>query len=75
MYDVLFTVTATITNTGSVEGDEVGQLYIDLGGKNDPKVVLRNFDRITIQPGQSATFSADITRRDVSNWNTNTQNW
>lgn len=75
LYDVLFTVTATITNTGSVEGDEVGQLYIDLGGKNDPKVVLRNFDRITIQPGQSATFSADITRRDVSNWNTNTQNW
>ncbi|TKA29905.1 hypothetical protein B0A54_15031 [Friedmanniomyces endolithicus] len=75
LYDVLFTVTATVTNTGKVVGDEVAQLYLSLGGPNDPKVVLRNFDRITIQPGASATFSADITRRDLSNWDTASQNW
>ncbi|TKA81328.1 Beta-glucosidase 1 [Friedmanniomyces simplex] len=75
LYDVLFTVTATITNTGSVVGDEVAQLYLNLGGPNDPKVVLRNFDRLTIQPGATATFSADITRRDLSNWDTASQNW
>ncbi|KAK5125392.1 hypothetical protein LTR85_000501 [Meristemomyces frigidus] len=75
LYDVLFTVSATVTNTGGVEGDEVPQLYLNLGGPNDPKVVLRNFDRITIAAGASATFTADITRRDVSNWDTVAQDW
>lgn len=75
LYDVLFTITASITNTGKVAGDEVPQLYLSLGGPNDPKVVLRNFDRLTIQPGASATFSADVTRRDVSNWDTVAQDW
>ncbi|KAF2114535.1 beta-glucosidase [Lophiotrema nucula] len=75
LYDVLFSVTATITNNGTVPGDEVPQLYISLGGADDPKVALRNFERLSIQAGQSATFTADITRRDVSNWDTVSQNW
>jgi len=75
LYDVLFHVTATITNDGKIPGEEVVQLYISHGGPDDPKVVLRNFDRLSIQAGQSATFSADITRRDLSNWDTETQNW
>jgi len=75
LYEVLYTVNCTITNTGKVAGDEVPQLYVSLGGPNDPKVALRNFDRITIQPNCSATFSATITRRDVSNWDPVAQNW
>ncbi|KAF2742764.1 glycoside hydrolase family 3 protein [Sporormia fimetaria CBS 119925] len=75
LWDVLFTATATVTNTGKIAGEEIPQLYLSLGGPSDPKVVLRNFDRLSIQPGQSATFTADITRRDVSNWDPATQNW
>ena len=75
LWDVLFTVEAKITNTGKVAGDEVGQAYISLGGPEDPKVQLRAFDRLSIQPGQTATFRADITRRDISNWDTASQNW
>lgn len=75
LYDVLYEVTASITNTGSIPGEEVPQLYISLGGPYDPKVVLRGFERLSIQTGTSATFTADITRRDVSNWDTNAQNW
>ncbi|KAL8726209.1 MAG: hypothetical protein Q9181_006139 [Wetmoreana brouardii] len=75
LYDVFYQVRATITNTGSVPGDEVVQLYISLGGPYDPKIVLRNFERLSIQAGSSATFTADITRRDLSNWDTNAQNW
>lgn len=75
LYDVLFTVSATITNTGSVEGDEVPQLYVSLGGEDDPKVVLRGFDRLTIAPGASATFTAELCRRDISNWDVPSQNW
>lgn len=75
LYDVLFSVSATVTNNGTLAGDEVAQLYISLGGPDDPAVALRNFERLSIQPGQSATFTADITRRDVSNWDTASQNW
>lgn len=75
LWDVLFTVEATITNTGSIPGEEVVQIYVSLGGPDDPKVVLRGFERLSIQAGDSAEFSANITRRDVSNWDTATQNW
>jgi len=75
LYDVLFTVQATVTNTGDVVGDEVPQLYLALGGPNTPKVQLRNFDRITVSPGASQYFYAEITRRDVSNWDVVSQNW
>ncbi|MCJ1407732.1 hypothetical protein MMC19_001803 [Ptychographa xylographoides] len=75
LYDVLYEVHATITNTGTVAGDEVPQLYISLGGPNDPKVMLRGFERLSIQPGMSTVVTFDLTRRDLSNWDTNVQNW
>jgi hypothetical protein len=75
LYDVLYTVTATIKNTGKLNGEEVPQLYISLGGSNNPNLVLRGFERLSIDAGQSATFTADILRRDVSNWDTISQNW
>jgi len=75
LYDVLYVITAIITNTGSIPGEEVPQLYLSLGGPYDPKVMLRGFERLSIQPNQSATFTADVTRRDVSNWDTVSQNW
>ncbi|KAF2231365.1 glycoside hydrolase family 3 protein [Viridothelium virens] len=75
LYDVFYTVTADITNTGKVAGDEVPQVYVGLGGPDDPKVVLRGFDRLTIAPGATATFSAELTRRDFSNWDPVSQNW
>ena len=75
LYDVLYQVEATITNTGKVPGDEVPQLYISLGGPLDPKLQLRGFERLSIQPNQTTTFHVDITRRDISNWDPTSQNW
>ncbi len=75
LYDVLYQVRATIRNTGSRGGEEVPQLYVSLGGPNDPRVVLRGFQRLSIDAGGSATFTADLTRRDLSNWDPVTQNW
>lgn len=76
LWDVLYTVTAQVTNTGSLAGDEVPQLYLSLGGPEDPPVVLRGFDRLCdIAPGETATFEAELTRRDLSNWDTTSQNW
>ncbi|KAI1433602.1 glycoside hydrolase family 3 protein [Xylaria sp. CBS 124048] len=75
LWDELYTVTAEITNTGDVAGDEVAQLYVSLGGPDDAPLVLRGFDRITINKGQTVTFKAAITRRDLSNWDTVSQDW
>lgn len=75
LWDVAYTVSAQITNTGQVEGDEVAQLYLSLGGPLDAPKILRGFDRITISPGETKTFTANLTRRDVSNWDTKSQNW
>ncbi|KAI5465363.1 glycosyl hydrolase family 3 N terminal domain-containing protein [Mariannaea sp. PMI_226] len=76
LWDVMFTVSATITNTGNATTDEIPQLYVSLGGDNEPVRVLRGFDRIeNIAPCQSVIFTADITRRDLSNWDVVSQDW
>lgn len=74
LWEVVATVQATITNTGSVSGDEVVQVYVNLGDGEPPKV-LRGFERLTIAPGKTATFTSELTRRDVSVWDTVSQNW
>lgn len=75
LYDILYTVQATVTNTGDLDGEEVPQLYLSLGGPDDPVRVLRGFERLSIDAGESATFRVDLTRRDLSNWDTVSQNW
>lgn len=76
LFDVMYEIKATITNTGDAMTDEVPQLYISHGGENEPVRVLRGFERIErIAPGQSVEFRADVTRRDLSNWDTASQNW
>ena len=75
LYDVVYQIEATITNTGRIPGEEVAQLYLSLGGEYDPRVVLRGFERLSIQPGAKTTFHVDLLRRDVSNWDVATQNW
>jgi hypothetical protein len=75
LWDVMYTVTATVSNTGDRNGEEVPQLYLSLGGPNDPRIVLRGFERLSIDAGGSATFTADLLRRDISNWDTVQQNW
>lgn len=75
LWDIVYTVEATITNDGKLEGDEIPQLYISLGGPHDAPLALRGFDRLSIQPGRSSTFRADIRRKDIMNWDTVAQDW
>jgi beta-glucosidase len=51
------TVSAEVTNTGRVTGDEVVQLYLrdDVASITRPVKELRGFRRITLQPGESRT--------------------
>jgi len=75
LWDVVYIVTATIKNTGSRRGTEAAQLYLSLGGPTDPPKVLRAFDDVPLSAGESATVTFKLTRRDISNWDTKSQNW
>ncbi|KAL2259637.1 hypothetical protein VTK26DRAFT_6628 [Humicola hyalothermophila] len=76
LYDVLYTVTADITNTGDLVGEEIVQLYVSLGeGDDEPVVMLRGFERLRIDPGQTVQFRASLTRRDLSHWDVMKQDW
>ncbi|KAK7735577.1 glycoside hydrolase 3 [Cytospora paraplurivora] len=70
-------VTATITNSGSVAGAEVAQLYITLpsGAPSAPPKQLRGFTKLSLAPGASGTATFNIRRKDLSYWDTVTHNW
>jgi beta-glucosidase len=53
------TVTADVTNTGSVAGDDVAQLYIHQDGTSilQPVRRLDGFQRVTLNPGQTKTVT------------------
>ncbi|KAK4987270.1 hypothetical protein LTR28_001883, partial [Elasticomyces elasticus] len=40
-----------------------------------PPKVLRGFEKVSLQPGQSAMVSFDFVRRDLSSWDTRKQMW
>jgi len=57
-----FTVTCNVTNIGNVKGDEVVQLYIrdKVSSVVTYDSVLRGFERITLEPGESRSVSFEI---------------
>ncbi|PWY72425.1 hypothetical protein BO70DRAFT_297934 [Aspergillus heteromorphus CBS 117.55] len=75
LYDDLIQVSVTIKNTGDIAGDEIPQLYVSLGGPDEPRIVLRKFDRITLQPSEEYEWTTTLTRRDLSNWDVAAQDW
>ncbi|GAB7354836.1 hypothetical protein MBLNU459_g5216t1 [Dothideomycetes sp. NU459] len=83
LWDVLFRATVTVTNTGSVGGAAVPQLYVGLpraAGRDPapappPPRVLRGFEKVSLQPGQSVAVPFDLTRRDLSYWDVTAQDW
>jgi beta-glucosidase len=53
-----WTVTAKVTNTGTLAGAEVPQLYLGFpSSTSEPPKQLKGFTRITLQPGQTRTVT------------------
>lgn len=73
LWDVVASVSADVANTGAVEGAEVVQLYV--GIPNGPVRQLRGFDKVLLSPGQSGRVTFDLTRRDLSTWDTEAGEW
>ncbi|PSK53122.1 Beta-glucosidase 1 [Elsinoe australis] len=79
LWDVLYRVTVTISNDGQRAGQTVPQLYLAVpgpqGATNTPVRVLRGFDKVAVQAGETAQVGFDVMRRDVSYWDVVRQEW
>ncbi|KAK7715168.1 hypothetical protein SLS64_003865 [Diaporthe eres] len=73
LWDVVATVSATVTNTGNATGAEVAQLYVGIEG--GPVKQLRGFEKPVLEPGQSSTVEFSLTRRDLSTWDVTVGKW
>ncbi|MCA9918093.1 MAG: beta-glucosidase BglX [Anaerolineales bacterium] len=71
------TVTAVVTNTGTVAGDEVVQLYIHQkwGSDSRPMRELKGFERVTLQPGERQTVSFQLGPDELRYWSTQAHGW
>jgi beta-glucosidase len=70
------TVTATVTNTGSRAGADVAQVYVsDPAASGQPPRQLQGFQRVSLQPGQSATVTFQLTQQNLQYWNSSTNGW
>jgi beta-glucosidase len=58
----IINITADITNTGLVKGDEISQLYLSFSvpGVEIPIKQLKGFKRVSIEPGQTAAVSFQL---------------
>lgn len=75
LWETIATVTATVSNTGNFAAAEVAQLYIGIPGQDQPIRQLRGFEKVLIQPGQSAVVEFALRRRDLSVWDVVAQQW
>ncbi|KAI7542965.1 glycoside hydrolase family 3 protein [Hortaea werneckii] len=73
LWEALYTVKASVTNSGQVAAHEVPQLY--LGVPNAPERQLRGFERVFVKPGETQQVEFKVTRRDLSIWDVVRQDW
>jgi beta-glucosidase len=71
------TVSADVTNTGPVEGDEVAQLYIHQQAGSDSRPIreLKGFERITLKPGETKTVTFTLSPDELGHWSANAGKW
>lgn len=73
LWRIIAQVSCTVINTGSVAAAEVAQLYVHIPG--GPARVLRGFEKVHIQPGESASLRFELTQKDLSEWDVVQQRW
>ncbi|KAM0322764.1 hypothetical protein ACHAQA_009355 [Verticillium albo-atrum] len=69
----------SVTNTGSIAGSTVSQLYVAFPQSSTPQGtplrVLRGFEKVYLEPGESTMVVFDLKRRDLSFWSEESQGW
>jgi beta-glucosidase len=64
-------VAVNVTNTGSVEGDEVAQLYVrqETASVETPIEALKGFRRLHLKPGETQTVRFSVPPSELAVWN------
>jgi beta-glucosidase len=75
-----FQVNVDVTNTGSVAGAEVAQVYLGLpASTNEPPKRLVGWQKVLLQPGAKQTVTVEVDANDSSHpmsyWDTNSSSW
>ncbi len=70
-------VSFDLTNTGSVAGAEVAELYVsDPSAQVDrPERELKGFQKVRLDPGQTKTVTISLDARSFSYWDESAQKW
>jgi beta-glucosidase len=70
-------VSFDVTNTGSVAGAEVAQLYVSELGANvkRPERELKGFEKIRLAPGETKHVTLNLDARSFSYWDEASKNW
>ncbi len=70
-------VRVNVTNTGSVAGDAVAQLYIHQrsGSASRPVRQLEGFRRVTLKPGETQTLRFSLGRNELQFYSPQTKRW
>ena len=74
-------VSFKLTNSGSVRGSEVPQVYLGPPSKPLPEVTqyaplkLAGFERVELNPGETATVHIHLDNLELSYWSTSAQHW
>ncbi|KAL2865777.1 beta-glucosidase [Aspergillus lucknowensis] len=78
LWETLYNVSVSVTNTGPVHGATVPQLYVtfpDSTPSGTPPKQLRGFEKVALEPGESRVVSFALARRDLSYWDVVSQEW
>ncbi|WYZ35125.1 hypothetical protein EsH8_I_001401 [Colletotrichum jinshuiense] len=79
LWETIYNATASITNTGEVDGAAVPQLYVsfpaDTTPAGTPPKQLRGFEKVPLAVGETKTVGFGLMRRDLSYWDVVSQQW
>ncbi|WVQ97414.1 hypothetical protein IAU59_004527 [Kwoniella sp. CBS 9459] len=76
LHEPRWTVSIDVTNTGSLNGCEIPQLYLSFPPEaGEPPKLLRDFARLNLWPDETKTVTFSLSRYDVSIWDVVKQKW
>jgi beta-glucosidase len=74
--ETVLTISCVIQNTGNFDGNEVVQLYLAFPpSSGEPPQVLRGFQKVFLEAGQSSYVSFHLHQKDVSIWDVTNHDW
>ncbi|KAH7115240.1 beta-glucosidase [Dendryphion nanum] len=79
LWETVYNVTVSVTNSGKVDGATVSQLYVsfpkDTTPAGTPPRQLRGFEKVYLKAGETQTVVFELMRRDLSYWDVISQQW